>query len=50
MTKAKSGDTVRIHYKGTLGDGTEFIETIWSRETTVMRRLMAGDKEPFLID
>jgi peptidylprolyl isomerase len=24
MTKAKSGDTVRIHYKGTLGDGTEF--------------------------
>jgi hypothetical protein len=34
----------------TMGDGTEFIETIWSRETTVMRRLMAGDKEPFLID
>jgi peptidylprolyl isomerase len=24
MTKAKSGDTVRIHYTGTLGDGTEF--------------------------
>lgn len=24
MTQAKSGDTVRIHYTGTLGDGTEF--------------------------
>ena len=24
MTQAKSGDTVRIHYKGTLDDGTEF--------------------------
>ena len=24
MSKAKSGDTVRIHYTGTLADGTEF--------------------------
>lgn len=24
MSQAKSGDTVRIHYRGTLGDGTEF--------------------------
>jgi peptidylprolyl isomerase len=24
MTQAKSGDTVRIHYTGTLADGTEF--------------------------
>ena len=24
MTKAKSGDTVRIHYTGTLDDGTQF--------------------------
>ncbi|WP_099865371.1 FKBP-type peptidyl-prolyl cis-trans isomerase [Pararhizobium haloflavum] len=24
MTKAKSGDTVRIHYTGTLTDGTQF--------------------------
>ena len=24
MSKAKSGDTVRIHYKGTLSDGTLF--------------------------
>ncbi len=24
MTQAKSGDTVRIHYTGTLGDGTQF--------------------------
>lgn len=24
MTKARSGDTVRIHYTGTLDDGTEF--------------------------
>ena len=24
MTEVKSGDTVRIHYTGTLGDGTQF--------------------------
>jgi len=30
-----------------MGDGTEFIETVWSKETTVMRRLMAGDENPF---
>ena len=24
MSQAKSGDTVRIHYTGTLNDGTEF--------------------------
>jgi len=30
-----------------MGDGTEFIETIWGKETTVMRRLMAGDENPF---
>ena len=30
-----------------MGDGTEFIETIWRKESTVMRRLMAGDENPF---
>ena len=30
-----------------MGDGTEFIETIYNRETEVMRRLFAGDKNPF---
>lgn len=31
----------------TMGDGTNFIETIWNRESDVMRRLLAGDEEPF---
>ena len=30
-----------------MGDGTEFIETIWSNEDKVMQRLFAGDKNPF---
>ena len=30
-----------------MGDGTEFIETIWREESEVMRRLLAGDEAPF---
>ena len=30
-----------------MGDGTEFIETIWNNEDKVMQRLFAGDKNPF---
>ena len=30
-----------------MGDGTEFIETIWHNEDRVMQRLLAGDKNPF---
>jgi len=30
-----------------MGDGTEFIETIWNNEDKVMRCLLAGDKNPF---
>lgn len=30
-----------------MGDGTEFIETIWRREGEIMRRLMDADEEPF---
>jgi hypothetical protein len=30
-----------------MGDGTEFIETIWRKETEVRRRLLAGDENPF---
>jgi len=30
-----------------MGDGTEFIETIWNNEERVMRRLLAGEKNPF---
>ena len=30
-----------------MGDGTEFIETIWRRESRVMRRLMDADENPF---
>ena len=30
-----------------MGDGTEFIKTIWHNEDKVMQRLMAGDKNPF---
>ena len=31
-----------------MGDGTEFVETIWHNERDVMQRLLAGDKNPFL--
>jgi hypothetical protein len=30
-----------------MGDGTEFIETIWHNEDRIMQRLFAGEKEPF---
>lgn len=30
-----------------VGDGSEFIETIWRRESEIMRRLLAGDENPF---
>jgi len=30
-----------------MGDGTDFIETVWRRENKVMRALMAGDENPF---
>ena len=30
-----------------MGDGTEFINTIWKNEDKVMRLLFAGDKNPF---
>jgi hypothetical protein len=30
-----------------MGDGTEFVETIWRKESEVMGRLFAGDVEPF---
>ena len=30
-----------------MGDGTYFIETIWKNEDKVMRRLFAGDENPF---
>ena len=30
-----------------MGDGTEFIETVWRREDKVMRALMDGDENPF---
>lgn len=30
-----------------MDDGTEFIETIWYRESEAMRRLLAGDEKPF---
>jgi len=30
-----------------MGDGTEFIETIWRKESEVMQRLLAGDENPF---
>ena len=30
-----------------MGDGTEFIETIWNNEDKVMQRLFAGDTNPF---
>lgn len=32
-----------------MGDGTEFIDTVWRRETEVMRRLFAADEKPFEI-
>ena len=30
-----------------MGDGTEFIETVWQRENKVMRALLAGNDTPF---
>jgi hypothetical protein len=30
-----------------MGDGTEFIETIWNNEDAVMQRLFAADENPF---
>ena len=30
-----------------MGDGTEFIKTIWNSEDKIMRRLFAGEKKPF---
>ena len=30
-----------------MGDGTEFVETVWRKESEIMRRLFAGEKEPF---
>ena len=30
-----------------MGDGTEFVETIWRKESEVMQRLFAGEEEPF---
>ena len=30
-----------------MGDGTEFIETIWHNEDRVMQRLFAGEENPF---
>ncbi|HEY5775860.1 MAG TPA: hypothetical protein VIS57_07235, partial [Xanthomonadales bacterium] len=30
-----------------MGDGTEFIETIWRNEDRIMQRLFAGEKNPF---
>ena len=30
-----------------MDDGTGFIETIWKSENEIMRRLLAGDKNPF---
>jgi len=30
-----------------MGDGTEFVNTVWSKESEVMRRLFAGDENPF---
>jgi len=30
-----------------MGDGTEFIETIWHNEDRIMQRLFAGEKNPF---
>lgn len=31
----------------TMGDGTEFVETVWRRESEVMNKLQAGDENPF---
>ncbi len=30
-----------------MGDGTEFIDTIWRKESEVMHRLLAGEEKPF---
>jgi hypothetical protein len=31
----------------TMGDGTEFVEAVWRRESETMHRLRAGDENPF---
>jgi len=33
-----------------MGDGSEFIETIWHNEERIMQRLFAGDRDPFAIE
>ena len=33
-----------------MGDGTDFVETVWRRETEVMQRLIAGDESPFQME
>lgn len=30
-----------------MGDGTEFVETVWRRESETMHKLRAGDENPF---
>ena len=30
-----------------MGDGTEFVETIWHKEAEIMQRLFEGDEDPF---
>ena len=32
-----------------MDDGTEFIDTIWRRESEAMRRLLVGDEKPFVL-
>lgn len=32
-----------------MGDGTEFVDAIWQRESEYMRRLLAGDEHPFAL-
>jgi hypothetical protein len=30
-----------------MGDGTEFVMTIWERETAIMQRLISGEADPW---
>jgi hypothetical protein len=36
-----------LHAFRHMGDGTEFVLTIWQRESEIMRRLLGADVEPF---